>query len=496
MLFMASLLFAAILAVGITLQAIALMEGAEIRSARSELAVVLNLRKRSTNLHLKAIFNDVEFLGRSDGIRDDLKRLTSAWKGLGESRANLLRSTYVKGVTLSDTAPAAGALMGGSMTYGLAHGNIHSRITAFAKRGSYLDIYMIDMDGNIVYSVAKQDDFATNLLSGPYDDSALAKAFATVRVAFPGASATFSDFAPYAPTAWSPAGFAVMPVFDDDTFLGAVAVMVTEEPIDQIVGFTAGLGRTGVAYFVGEDYRMRSNIGAADSPTFLKTEVRNEAVVAALTGTTDIVDATGRDGKPALIAYSPLLLRGITWALIAEIPKAEILGRIDRVRAVLLGVISALAISILASILLTPVFLFANRKLTQGDIERIRKSWNRIEKRADAFALEFFNNLFRRDPALRSMFKSDLERQSKRFAQGLGHIIDNLEKVDRMPMRLQVMGRDHHEIGVRKEHFEVFCSTLLQTLNGYRGHKLTTAERDSWADLLAAIAQEMTAWMD
>lgn len=50
-------------------------------------------------------------------------------------------------------------------------------LEAFMKRLSFYDIFLIDLKGNVVFTVAREADWGQNLVSGPLKDSGLARAF-------------------------------------------------------------------------------------------------------------------------------------------------------------------------------------------------------------------------------------------------------------------------------------------------------------------------------
>jgi len=41
----------------------------------------------------------------------------------------------------------------------------------------YYDIFFVDNEGNVVYTVFKELDFATNLKQGPYSNTGIAEAY-------------------------------------------------------------------------------------------------------------------------------------------------------------------------------------------------------------------------------------------------------------------------------------------------------------------------------
>ncbi len=201
----------------------------------------------------------------------------------------------------------------------------------------YYDIFLFDADGNLVYTVFKESDFATNLVTGPWKDSDLGSAFRAARDnPRPGFQAFF-DFKAYAPSNGAPAAFVSTPVLGaDGHLLGVFAVQMPIGEMNTIMQDTAGLGETGETYLVGGDRLMRSNSRFSEEPTLLKRTVDTEAVRLALKGESDVALLPDYRGETVFSAYQPLTFAGVTWAMLAEIGEAELLAPVAAMRTFML----------------------------------------------------------------------------------------------------------------------------------------------------------------
>ena len=61
--------------------------------------------------------------------------------------------------------------------YSNTHVQIHPTFVDLLNNNGLYDIFLVDGDGNVLYSVEKEKDFATNLLDGVYKNSGLAEVF-------------------------------------------------------------------------------------------------------------------------------------------------------------------------------------------------------------------------------------------------------------------------------------------------------------------------------
>ena len=112
------------------------------------------------------------------------------------------------------------------------HARYHPALLNFWGKLICYDIFLIYIDTrHIVYSVFKEADYATSLLTGPYANSNLGKAFQIARTAKAQSFTYLIDFSPYAPSYNSPASFIVSPIFEQDKLLGVAAFQM---PVGQI----------------------------------------------------------------------------------------------------------------------------------------------------------------------------------------------------------------------------------------------------------------------
>ena len=244
--------------------------------------------------------------------------------------------------------------------YSALHKKYHPIFRNYLQKFGYYDIFLVNQDnGHIVYTVFKELDYGTSLLSGKYAGANIAKVFQTVRNSSVNEDLAFTDFEPYAPSHGFPASFIATPIVDDGETLGVLVFQMPLGTINRIMAQRAGLGETGETYLVGPDKLMRSDsfldpknhsVEASFKNPALGS-VRTEASEAALAGKTDARIIIDYNGNPVLSAYSPVELFGVRWALLAEIDGAEAFQAITRMDWIML-VIAGVSIAIIA--LLTP----------------------------------------------------------------------------------------------------------------------------------------------
>jgi PAS domain S-box-containing protein len=108
--------------------------------------------------------------------------------------------------------------------------------------GGYYDLLLTDLAGNVVLSVKHEQDYLSNLNTGPFRNSTLARAHREA-LALLGSRTTSAQ--PYAPSGNRPAIFIVTPVMRDGRPIGTVALQLNLDRLTGITTDNTGLGMTG-----------------------------------------------------------------------------------------------------------------------------------------------------------------------------------------------------------------------------------------------------------
>ena len=109
-----------------------------------------------------------------------------------------------------------------------------------------------------------KDDYATNLLAGPYKDTNFARAFREARNAPENEFVKLIDFEFYDPSYAAPASFIASPIFDGDKKIGVLVFQIPISGINRVMTGNYnwkndGLGESGETYIAGSDYKMRND---------------------------------------------------------------------------------------------------------------------------------------------------------------------------------------------------------------------------------------------
>lgn len=302
-------------------------------------------------------------------------------------------------------------LSAGDSDYDIAHQLYHPMFSNYLNEFGYYDIFIVDNStGHIVYSVFKELDFGTSLVSGPYATSGIGKVFRQARGLANSNSSTLVDFESYFPSYDQAASFIASPIENAQGV--SVATLIFQMPIDGINQIMTnnqawqdvGLGLSGETYLVGPDQMLRSEsrfliedkesyysaLAASEDQINLEQIkayssalglqfVKTPGVNQALNGKTGFQQFPDYRNVEVLSAYSSISYGEGTWALMAEIDVEEAFAEAIQLSDDLyfyaltslsiIGVISITIGLIIAKVLVTPLNTLVTRinDISEGD---------------------------------------------------------------------------------------------------------------------------------
>ena len=139
----------------------------------------------------------------------------------------------------------------------------------------------IDLKGNIIYTVFKERDFATNVMQGQWKDTGIAKVFNTAAKSKLG-EISYDTFSHYEPSYSVAAAFIATPIFDG---LNKIGVLVFQMPIDRVNNVLSGDGgfaKTGDILLVGPDGLLRNDTPRTKENDILLTKFNSSHDLASL----------------------------------------------------------------------------------------------------------------------------------------------------------------------------------------------------------------------
>lgn len=279
----------------------------------------------SMESYLSSIEEDLRTNARSTEVLNALRELTGAYQELSAVNSTIyLQKKYIdENPNEVGKKQALDDAKDGSI-YSSAHAKYHPWFRDLLEEREYYDIFLIDAQGDVVYTVFKERDFATNLLKGQWKDSDLGNLFRDIKKNPKSKTIVFYDFKPYAPSADVPAAFIGTPVLGEDgRFLGAMVFQMPIGRINHLTQVHKEVSETAEVHLIGEDFFLRNDPNLQDKEDpILKEKMELDAVKEGLAGKSGVM--WGMDGtQKTLNAYQPLNVFGKKWVVMVDLFEEE-----------------------------------------------------------------------------------------------------------------------------------------------------------------------------
>ncbi|WP_082974954.1 adenylate/guanylate cyclase domain-containing protein [Mycobacterium sp. 1245805.9] len=297
-----------------------------------------------------------------------------------------------------DALPVADA--GDGSAWSAANARFDFYMRDIVTRFDYRDALLLDMQGNVVYSVRKGPDLGTNILTGPYRESKLHEAYDKALRSNDVDFVWITDFQPYQPALDAPTAWVVSPVGMNGKMDGVMALPVPIAKINNIMTANkhwqaAGMGSATETYLAGPDGLMRSDsreflenpqeykrdaISAGTAPEVVEKAIRlggttlvqpvdTAGLRAAERGESGTMSSVDYTGNKELEAYAPLDIPNsdLHWSILATRDDSDAFARLGRFSKTLVIAVTALVFVIsVASMVIAGTAMRPVRRLEEG----------------------------------------------------------------------------------------------------------------------------------
>ncbi len=203
-----------------------------------------------------------------------------------------------------------------SNPYTLAHFTYHGWLKELADRLKLYDLMIVVPSGNVIYSVAKEVDFTSNLIDGPYATSNIGRLFRQVLSEHRKGYVKFTDFEFYAASGGIPAQFVATPIYAGFKLVGVMIGQVSNDEVSRTMNGDKswradGLGETGFAYIAGPALFLRN-----DHRVFIENKARFLSVITEQGARPEEIETINRQNTTVL-RYK-MNIEGVRRALLGE----------------------------------------------------------------------------------------------------------------------------------------------------------------------------------
>lgn len=294
---------------------------------KHKMNVLLGERVSQLSRWAKTLSDDVIGYGVNPNIADALVGMSSTFSIISENPTETLHQLYIADNPYPNGERDKLVQVDVPHPYHFRHAAAHSFFKDMKDTDGYYDVFLFNTTGDLVYSVYKEADYATNFVDGPYKDSGLGLAF---RAALAGDIGTLyvEDFKPYAASAGAPAAFVATPVANaSGDVIGVFAIQLPFQIMADILTNDLGLGETGDVLAVGPDGKSRTGSRFVDGPQVFEDVLAQDTFTTLYTeGTSYAIGETGFLGNSVLRESKSLDLIGLNWLVLGQIDLTEMLA--------------------------------------------------------------------------------------------------------------------------------------------------------------------------
>ncbi len=315
-----------------------------VNIAKERMELVRNERARAVAAYIENQRIGLATLAMRPGLGDEILDFSNELMKLSETERAALIAAYTTDNPYPPDSRSALPAAADATGYSAKHRTYHEQLQRLRQIKELDDILLIDMNGNVVYSVIKEADFGTNFLSGPYKDYVAARVFRRALVAKPPWEQAFADMEVYPPSG-RPALFMGQAVRDGaGAPAGVLMFQLDNAKLRDNANHVQDLGETGEVYLVGPDGSRRSQSRFAGDG-LLAEKVATQAVTRSVAGFSESAEALDYKGDEVINAYGPVELLGVRWGIISNMSRGEALAPLPpMVLATGSGVLAATAL--------------------------------------------------------------------------------------------------------------------------------------------------------
>ncbi len=214
---------------------------------------------------------------------------------------------------------------GGVEYYDTLHEEFHPWFRLFLKEYGYYDVFLFDLSGNLIYSVFKENDYATNLMTDTWKDTDLGNAFRAGLESNQKRSIHFFDFKPYGPSYDAPASFISTPIYEGSRKIGVAAFQMPIDKINKIMNQRSKLlGKSGEVLITGKDRLLRSDSLFSEENDILSMRIDSPVIDQAVDGETVFGQSSDYRNAELEIAATALEFVNTIWVIVAVKETREI----------------------------------------------------------------------------------------------------------------------------------------------------------------------------
>ncbi len=129
--------------------------------------------------------------------------------------------------------------------------------------------------------------------------------------------------------------------------------------------------------------------------------------------------------------------------------------------------------------------------MTQEQINLVEDSWDFIILNTSEAGKIFYTKLFELDPFLQSLFKEDIESQSRKLVSMITFVVHKLNNLDEVINDVIALGKRHAGYKVKKEYYGTVAAALLWTLEQALQERWNEEMKGAWVAVYTILSETM-----
>ncbi|MDH3669248.1 MAG: globin domain-containing protein [Paracoccaceae bacterium] len=129
--------------------------------------------------------------------------------------------------------------------------------------------------------------------------------------------------------------------------------------------------------------------------------------------------------------------------------------------------------------------------MTEKQIALIRESRDQLTPELEETSAAFYEDLFRRAPELRALFRDDLSGQGMRFMSAVSVIADNLDDPAQLDDHVSLLAEGHAQFGIEEPAYRAMEEALIHAFANALGDQFTSEVEHAWRSAFRQVSDQM-----
>lgn len=289
-----------------------------IEEGEDRISLATAARRQEVAEWFDAALSDIAFQSTNPNVVNALRSFDGAWAALGDGADTYLRDVFIVQNPAEPSQRDTLIYPKDKSAYSRNHRKYHEFFRSIAHTNKFEDVYLLDRNGRVLYSVFKRDDFA-QVTPPPPLQNALARAAAATE-----GRAVLLPFQPYSVGSENSALFASVVKDGGGEPIGAIVYRVSDTRLSTILNRSAVLGAGTVTYLIAPDKSIQVKVGADRPLADLDSLNTNRSL-----------ERSGVPRAELLVSHETIEVAGQSWQVISQTPLADLIATANQLRTVM-----------------------------------------------------------------------------------------------------------------------------------------------------------------